>query len=140
MPLSQVPSAEVLESITADFESKDKIGMGALSYTGIGLAAVGGRFTGRGLARDSSDEYRRGNFVVGAGLAGGALALILIDGLINTRKNARINDAAREALLTAASERYSEEDIDIRDILFTYVRALGGGAHLYSASGTIIRK
>jgi len=66
--------------------------------------------------------------------------LILVEWLINTRKSARVNNAAREALLTAASEKYPEDDIDIRVILFTYVRALGGRTYLYNASGTIIRK
>ena len=140
MPLSQVPNAEILESIATDFESRDKVGMGALSYTGIGFAAAGGYFAGRGISRDPSDDYRRGDFIVSAGLAGGAIVFILLEGLINTQKIARINDAAREALLTAASERYSEEDIDIHDINFTYIRTLEGRTHLYNASGTVIKK
>jgi len=140
MPLSQVTNAEILEPIAVDFESNYKVGIGALSYTGIGLAAAGGWFAGRGISREPSDEYRKGDFILSAGLGGGALVLLLIEVLVNARKSARINNAAREALLNAASERYSEEDIDIRDIRFTYIRALGGKTYLYKASGTIIKK
>jgi len=140
MPLSKVPNAEVLESIVTDFESRYKVGMGALSYTGIGFAAVGGYFTGRGISRDPSDKYREGDFIVGGGFAGGAIIFILADVLVNTKKTARINTAAREALLTIANEKYSEEEIDIREIQVTYVRTLGRRNYLYNASGTVIRK
>jgi len=139
MPLSQVPNAQILGSIAANFESRDKVGMGVLSYTGIGLAAAGGFFSGRGLSRDSSDEYRKGDLILGSALAGGALTLVLIEGLVNKRKSTRLNTAAREALLTAANEKYFEEDVDIRDIQFTHIRVLGG-THFYNASGTVIKK
>ena len=140
MPLSKIPNAEVLGSIETDFESRNKVGMGALSYVGIGFAAVGGYFTGRGLSREPSDKYREGDFIVAGGFTGGAIILVLADALVNTGKNARINTAAREALLTVANEKYSEEEIDIREIQVTYVRALGRRNYLYNASGTVIKK
>jgi len=133
MPLSQVPDAQELGPITASFEKNIILGSNFVGTVGIGLAGGGGALLGIGIVTLSPPLLAVGGIAAGAGLG-----VALIGELIEAPKRKIVNEAAREALLTAARSKYTE-DIDVRDIRVTYVRP-SGSTHLYNATGVVIKK
>ena len=135
MPLSQVPDAQWVGEVTASFESTAHIRPGFLGGAGYALAGVGGVMMGAGIAQGEGAMIGAGAATAGVGLAGA----LVQDLVFNAPRRARLNRAAQEALLTAAMQRHPTENIDVRDIRWTHVRATGvGRSHLYNATGTII--
>jgi len=149
MPLSQVPNAQELGSVSTSFETNVKTGMGFLGGAGMVVGGAGGYLIGSSIvsffydgdnlkipsiSSDSKVQLATGGALVGAGFG---LALVQ-DLVINLPKRAIINKAAKEALLAAASQSYSE-DIDVRDIQYTYVQK-SGTTHGYNATGVVIKK
>ncbi|MDR0474989.1 MAG: hypothetical protein LBH43_15110 [Treponema sp.] len=135
MPISQVPNPQELAQITKSFEINEKVGIGFLGGTGIAVATVGGYMIGNPTPGNEDKALLIGGLTAGAGLG---LALIQ-DFVINAGKARRINMAAREALLTAARQRHTEEDIDVVNISVEYVQR-SGNTHLYNATGIVIKK
>jgi len=135
MPLSQVPDPQMLSQITTSFETSDKINIGFLGVLSIITVSVGCY-----MMANPGPGYEKEALTIGAITSGAGLGMALIQGFgINSAKAQRINTAARESLLTAAKQRYPEEDIDVRNVSVEYVQRSGQN-HLYNASGIIIKK
>jgi hypothetical protein len=133
MPLSKVPDAQELGIINAQFESRDKLGVGVVGVLGITAAAFGGYTMGTGLGPSGSGKQ----VGVGALIAAGGFGLgALQDFVINAPKRKRLFLAAQEALLTAARQEYSEE-VDVREIRVRYVQRSGRN-HIYEATGIVV--
>lgn len=134
MPISKVPDAQELGNISATFETKEKIRIGVLGVMGIGLSGAGGYMIGASI----NSPERKKAAATGALVAGTGIGLAIIQDLVfNAPKRSRINKAAREALITAARQRYSE-DIDVREIKVIYIQP-SGRLHSYSATGIVIQ-
>jgi hypothetical protein len=135
MPISKVPNPQEIAQITTSFEINQKISIGFFGGAGITAAAVGSY-----MMANPADGHEDAALLMGALTTAGGFCLALIQDLvINEGKAKKINMAAREALLTAAKQKHTEEEIDVVNISVSYVQA-SGKTHLYNATGIIIRK
>ena len=131
MPLSKVPNALVLGEVSASFENNLKSGTNYVGNAGVAIASVGGGLLGVGIGTFSLPLLAAGGIAAGTGLG-----LTLIGEIIEVPKRKIINEAARESLVATARQNFNE-DIDVREIRYKYVRSQGK-THFYDATGVAI--
>jgi len=140
MPLSDVPNAQVLETLEVMFETsyveKDvdpNSPENQMAYQSGQNLAEGGFKAAFSGGQAGAGQAQAG--LIGGGIALGVAAIKDIDKAVTKKK---INEAAHAALLEEAMKRYTG-NIDVRDVTFSLIQYnYETGLYKYNANGTVV--